>query len=262
MGVTSKLLALYRVDQQLSGLKGRLRSAEAYLRQQDTLIQQIESKRSELEAKLRELESTNHNDDVEIKSIDERIAGLRDRMNSARTSREHSALLSEVNTLKTDRGKIEDRVLQNISRLEEKKTELASVDSELEERRKIREVAKADRDKQEAEIKGRVEELEGQRAEAAKDVPASALDLYQNALDRGFDDIMAPVEEHDRRSMDYTCGSCYTHLPIEKVNVLLNRGDITTCPACDTILYISTDLRESFQSKKPDSRSRRTVSAQ
>ena len=45
MGVTSKLLALYRVDQQLHGLKSRLRGAEAYLKNQDTLLKGIGERR-------------------------------------------------------------------------------------------------------------------------------------------------------------------------------------------------------------------------
>lgn len=57
---------------------------------------------------------------------------------------------------------------------------------------------------------------------------------------------MAKCEEQSRRNMEYSCGACFQHLPVEQVNILLNRGDLTTCPACDAILYMDDELRESI----------------
>jgi predicted nucleic acid-binding Zn-ribbon protein len=65
MGVTSKLLALYRIDQQLSGLKSRLRAAEAYLRKQDRLLEELSARRAGLESQKKQLEASVHNAEVE-----------------------------------------------------------------------------------------------------------------------------------------------------------------------------------------------------
>lgn len=61
---------------------------------------------------------------------------------------------------------------------------------------------------------------------------------------------MAQVEEQDRRNLDYTCGSCYTHLPVEMVSILLRRGDLTKCPSCDALLYMEQALREDIASSQ------------
>jgi len=98
MGVTESLLKLYRIDQQIDGLKSRLRGAEAYLKQQDAKLTNIAAKVEDLKSQIRQLEATAHNNETELNGFEERIEKLRDRMNNASTSKEHSAMLVEINT--------------------------------------------------------------------------------------------------------------------------------------------------------------------
>ena len=181
-------------------------------------------------------------------------------MNTASTSKEHGALLTEMNTLKADRGQYEERALELMESLERLRAELEEVEAELAERTKVRQVAENDREQKAADIKDRVAELEKQREAAAAEVPASALGMYDALREaRDADEVMASVEEQDRRNKEYSCGSCYTHLPVEQVNILLNRGDVTTCPACDVILYMEDELRDSLISAAEKRRKRREV---
>ncbi len=244
MTVTAKLLSVFIVDQQLRGLKSRLQGAERYLAEQTRLVGELEKKSAAIAAMLRQLEATAHNDEVEAAGMDERIASLRERMNTAKTSKEHAALLTETSTVKAEKRLVEDRALDSMTKLETLRAEAESAQTELEERRKVMRVAEGDRSARAAEIKDRVAELEAQRKTAAAEVPKSALAAYEERLALGVDDVMAPVEEQDRRNMEYTCGACYTLLPIENVSILLKRGDLTTCSSCDAILYMAAELRE------------------
>ena len=248
MSVTSQLLRLYRVDQQLDGLQSRLRAAERYLAAQEKQISDINDDMRATQGQIRQLEAAEHNDETEAKGLDERIATLRDRMNNAKTSKEHSAFLTEINTLKADKELIEERAIETLNKLEELRASIKEHESVLEERTKVRDVARTDRDKKEAEIRERVDELKVNREEALKDVPPAALGIYdERTKNHDMDEVMAEVEEQSRRNMEYTCGNCYTHLPIEPVNKLLKRSpEIISCPACKVILYIEDDLRDSI----------------
>ncbi len=261
MGVTSKLLGLYRVDQQLTGLKSRLRSAEAYLREQERQLREIDEKLGSLRSQIRQLEATEHNDETEVRSLDERIAKARDRMNNAATSKEHAALLTEVNTLKADKGLIEERAIETLQKLDTLREQLAEVEGQKVEREKVRGVAEADRAQKAEDIKDRVEELEAEREKRRADVPASALDVYESARELLGDEVMAPVEEQDRRNKEYACGSCFTHLPVELVSILMKRGDLTRCPSCSVILYMEEELRDSLQTAAERKRKKREVEA-
>lgn len=264
MGVTGKLLNLYRVDQQLRGLKVRLRQAEAYLSTQVTTLGDLTNQKGSLESQIRQLKSSMANDENEIAAKEERINALRDRMTQASTSKEHTALLTESSTLKNDKAEIEKRVLDMMGKVEQLQEKIAQTSTLMEERDRVKGVAQSDRDKKAEEIKDRVTELEAERAAAVKEVPTTALATYEDAMARGIDEVMAPIEEADRRNLEYTCGACFTHLPIERVSVLLNRGDLTTCPACDTILYIDDTLRTSISDggtkKKTTTRKKKAAS--
>lgn len=262
MGVTSKLVALYRVDQQLRGLRSRLNSAENYLKQQDQVLAQLEASRESLSAKRLQAEASEQNDENESNSIEERIKELRDRMNNAQTSKEHSALLTEINTLKADKELIDTRAIQSLDKLEELRAQITTIESDQAERKKMRKVAVKDRDEKKGEIASRVTELEAEREVAVQDVPTSALGIYDDRLALGVEDVMAPVEEQSRRNLEYTCGACFTHLPIEQVSVLLKRGDVTRCPTCEAILYIETSLRDEITSAQEKKRKRSATAAE
>ncbi len=75
-------------------------------------------------------------------------------------------------------------------------------------------------------------------------------------LDFGIDDVMAPVAEESRRHAVYTCGSCFTLLPMGSVNTILRKGALTTCPACDAILYMESSLHEEISTALEKKRSK------
>jgi predicted nucleic acid-binding Zn-ribbon protein len=243
MTVTAKLLRLYLVDKQLRGLTSRLQAAEKYLADQDRLLKELDTKHSSIASQLRLLEATNKNDENEAASLDTRVETLRERMNNAKTSKEHAAFLAEVGTQKDAKKVIEDRMLESMGKIETLRKELAEIETKRDERKTLHKDAIKDRDARAAEIKDRVAELEKEREVAKRDVPSSALATYEARVKMGHEDVMAPVEEQDRRNLEYTCGSCYTHLPIEQVSILLKRGDVTRCTTCQAILYMAQELK-------------------
>lgn len=261
MGVTTVLLKLYRVDQRLDGLRSRLRSAENYLKAQDRKLAEIDEKAQSLKMQIRQLEATAHNDESETNGIDERVAMLRDRMNNAQTSKEHSALLVEINTLKADKSLIEDRAIGTLNTLDTLREQAKALEEEKAAVEKVRTVAKADRDAREAEIKDQLEQLEAERKTVAADVPASAMSIYNDRMERNdIEDVMSAVVEVDRRNMEYTCEVSNTMLPVELVNRLLSRAELVQCPTSGAILYMPEDLRESMEAAAEKRRKKREVS--
>lgn len=244
MSVTTKLLRLYKVDCQVRSLRSRVDSAERYLKQQDRTLEELEAKRAALSGQARQLQATIGNDENEARSIEERIGKLREKLNNATSNKEYSALLTEVNTLKADKSGVDDRILESMTRLDEIKNAIAEIDSETKERGKVRAVALSERDQRAADVKDRLTELEAERSVAAHEVPSDALSKFEEEVGFREDEVMAPVNEHSRKHMEYACGSCQVLLPFEAVNRLLGDGDLTFCGNCGAILYIEDELRE------------------
>ena len=247
MNVTESLLRVYRVDRQLAGLKGRLTSAQRFLDGQVAQVASLDAKHKDMHQRLLKLKAEAGEQDVEIASLDERITLLRDRMNSASTNKEYKALLTEVNTHKAERGHLEDTALKLITRIEELDAEDKSLIDQRAERDKMRQVAEHERDEHKTGVQGRVDELERERDEVAKDVTPGALDQYEALFLERNEEAMGSVEIVDHKRHEYNCGSCMIALPVESVSTLLGHGSLTVCVSCGCILYLEEATVEALQ---------------
>jgi uncharacterized protein len=247
MTVTENLLRVFRVDQQLQGLQGRLQAAQKFLSEQSKQITGLDSKRISLHAQHKLLQATIANHEGETKRLDVRMATLREQMNSAKTNKEYKALLTEVNTLKADRDKAEEAALQVIAQADAVKAQLEELEGKKQERSKVAQVAATDRDKREEEIRDRVNELKAERQRLLAEVPNDTIKLYDALVKQHGDDAMAEVEEQDRKSHDFNCGRCMMAVPVETVSALLRNGPITRCVSCGVILFIESTLRDEMR---------------
>lgn len=241
MTVTSQLLQLFRVDQQLRGLRSRLETAERFLAQQQRQLKELETLIGGVDLQLKQLRVSVADGEGEAARLEARMATLREQMNSAKTSKEYNAFLSELGTFKDSKGEIETDLLESMSKIEELERQTAEARAQRTERKSIVAKAAADRDAKEAEIKDRLAELTAQRAEVAKDIPRDALAVLETLIKQRGDGAMAHVEVVDRRSHEYSCASCMMTLPIETVNNIVN-GRLVRCVSCSCLLFTEEEL--------------------
>lgn len=251
MSVTERLLRVFRVDQQLSGLQSRLRAAERFLEEQTKQLDQIKSKRDAIAGQLKLLQAQAANHEGEMARFDARIETLREQMNQAKTNKEYKAFLTEVNTFKVERGAAETAALELMTKADDLKKQIEVLEAQTQERTKLRQVAADDRQKRDEEIRDRLNELKGERDKLVAEVPAPAMALYTELVRVHGDDAMCPVEELDRKSHEYTCGGCQMAVPVETVNALIkgtaSQAPVTRCVSCGCILFIEKETAERLQ---------------
>ncbi len=250
MKSTNSLLNLYRVDAQVRALRRRLDSAQHYLQTQTKLFKTVNQQLEELQTRKRHLQATIGNFEGEIASIDERIEKLRGELNSAVTNKQYAAVLNELNTVKATRSELEDRILQEMERIEQLDEQFEVLQKQRGERDKVRDVAAGELKQREAEIGQRLAELSDERDAAAAEVPAAELAIFDEMADAYDGEAMAPIEEIDRRHREYACGACHMHVPFEQISVLVGGGDaLVRCTACNRILYLQEETRGSLVKK-------------
>lgn len=247
MTITAQLLAVYRVDQQLQGLEGRLRAAERFYTEQTRQLEQLTKQRAVAEGQLKHLHATIGEQEGHVAQLDGRIETLRERMNSANTNKEYKALLTEINTLKADKECIEEDTLKQMTKVDELKTTLEQILTDQAERKKVQKVAAGDRDKKASEIKGRVQELRSERQKLASEVPGDKLKTYEHLFELHGEEAMAPLGIQDRKRHEYTCGTCMMNVPMETANALLKGGILTRCVSCGCILYLDQETADILQ---------------
>jgi len=116
MGLNDALRELNLVDQQLRGLESRLSGAKRHAHAQQLKLDQLQQQADELRDQLKHSQANAAGLENEIASADAKINRLREQMNAVKTNKEYSAMLVEVNTLKADRGKIEEQALEEMAR--------------------------------------------------------------------------------------------------------------------------------------------------
>lgn len=241
MTVTAKLLRVFRVDQQLRGLRGRLDAAERFLAAQDKQLKDLDVRHAAAAAAVKSAKVAINTDESEAQSVEARMAVLREQMNAARTNKEYSAFLADLNTLKAKKDEFEKHELGQMEALQKAEKDLAELDAQRSERVKIVDKARADRDAREAEIKGRLDELTAERIKLIAEVPKDALKTYDDLLRARGEEAMAPVEVLDHRAHEYTCSACQMTLPVEALNHIV-KGVLTRCSSCQCILYSEAEI--------------------
>ncbi len=259
MSQIPSLLELFRVDKSLRGLRSKLDAAEKFLSQQQQQLGDLEKQATTVEGQLKHLKASLANDEGEAQRLETRMNTLREQMNTAQTAKEYNAFLNELNSLKEQKGKVEEAVLTAMSRSEELSAKVQEISKDKGERTGIATSAENDRNAREAEIKERLSELTTQRQELAAKVPASLLKELERLIGIMGDDAMVPIEVLDRRAHEAACSACMMALPMEIVNGIVS-GRVSQCPSCRAILYTEIDWMEKEKPKKKASTKKKAAS--
>tara|TARA_X000000368_G_scaffold339850_1_gene277989 strand:+ start:1168 stop:1812 length:645 start_codon:yes stop_codon:yes gene_type:complete len=185
--------------------------------------------------------------ETETGSIDVRVEHLREELNKAINDKQYSALLAEMNTLKEQRKAFENEELIEMTACDELNANCEDINSRIEERKKVMQVAECDLKTREEEISEQLAELEGERKVAASVIPEAILVDFDELAEDYDGETMAAIEIIDKKRREYSCTSCSLHLPLESVTTLMgNKDSIVICGSCDRILYLEDASREAL----------------
>ncbi len=251
MSTTEKLLRLFRVDQQLGGLEGRLGAAQRFLDAQESAYAELQTKQESQNAQLRQLMAHLANVEGDGDVIQKRIDELREKMNSSQNSKEYQALLVEVGKLTADKSVLDEQGLEHMEKCDELRASIQETEAAAAERGKLKKVAKQDRDKRASEIKEKVEALRAEREELVGDVPGNVLTAYEARKVRfeESDEVMAPLVEQNLKRHEFTCGACMMGVPVDLLTALMS-GRFSTCTSCGVILYLEEASAEKLTAGK------------
>ncbi len=246
MSLQEKLLRLFTLEQKVRGLQGRSNAAAARLRVQQAKLKQYNQQRVELTEQVRLVTVKASSLEGQLKDVDLRVTKLRDQMNKVTNNKEYAALLLEVNTLKADKGKVEEQALEQMAKVDALKVELGAIEAKVVEQTKLVAVAENDLKTAQEAVAGELEPALVERDAAQNDLPAPARATFNRQLEIHDGEPMAPIVEESRKHMEYSCGGCYLAIPAERVNSLMVHDKIACCTNCGRILYMEKELRASF----------------
>lgn len=231
----------------LQAVENRLRAAKAKLGRcrRNVIIQenQVRTLQNTLETKKEEIQLTSIQSDrleLELKSADAQITKLRTSLNSARTNKEYAAVLTQLNTTKADNSKVETQILELMKDIEADQTECREIQQQIEEQKQRLDETRRQSEQLAGRYEKEIEEIQHEWDQAAKNIPAEALEVFKRVAETYDGEALAVIEQHQGRSGTYTCGGCFMGVTAESVNLLMTKDDIIRCPNCTRILVLSS----------------------
>ncbi|MBL7107398.1 MAG: hypothetical protein ISS77_07315 [Phycisphaerae bacterium] len=240
MGPTlNGLVKLQSIENRLGAVKAKL---TRYRRNVIIQENQLRSLQNALEAKKEEIQLTKLQSDrleLDLRSRDEEIAKYRASLNLAKTNKEYSAILTQMNTSKADNSKLENQVLDLMKDIEADETECAEIKSKIEEQKTKVENTRTQSQSAATKLEADIEEIQKEWDQAAKDISAEALNIFKRVAETYDGEALSTADEDENRG-SYSCGGCFMNITAETVNLLMSKDDIIRCPNCARILILST----------------------
>lgn len=236
------LIKLQRVESRLRAVQNKLaRCRRSVLFQEN----QLRTLQSNLEAKQQETKLTRLQVDrleLELKSRDEHITKLRAALNLARTNKEYSAILTELNTSKADDSKLETQVLELMKNVETDQAQCGEVQKQIEEQKTQMEQIRTEAEGKAVELQKEIDAIQKEWDLFAHKITPEALHIFKRVAETYDGEAMAQIERpEDETIVSFSCGGCFMGLPAEMVNILSNKDEILRCSNCTRILYLKDE---------------------
>jgi uncharacterized protein len=239
MGATLDALhRLQEIELQIADIRQEIDRKVRALTRQQKRIGELDAAIAAQQAAIRHDQMEADRFDLDVKSREADIAKLRQALNVAKTNKEYSAILMQLNTYKADNSKVEEKVLGLLTQIDRKKKEHSKLQEEKgAELTKQEEFQSAVRNVEE-KSKDRLTKLNAERSQAAAAVPPSALECFNRVSRKNDGQAMALVMRTNPKRPEYACGGCNMAINIEQVNAILSRDDAVLCHTCGKILFM------------------------
>jgi len=243
MGPTNvALVKLFRADQNLRVAQERYETAARSVRILERKVNDLTTRLNTFQQTLREQQTKAATLDLDLKTREAHIEKLRTQQQQAKTHKEYQAFLTEINTEKVDRNKIEEDAIGALEVVERTQGEVKTLQGQLGEEQKRLADVKGQLGGKLSELQVEIDQLKPARDEAYAAVPPRALKEFERLAERFEGEAMSPLEKPDRRTEEYVCGACQMALVVDVYNRLHSRDDLVMCTSCGRLLYIPEDL--------------------
>lgn len=240
--VLDALHHLQEIELQLAEVRQRvkvkLQAVRAQEKRMASLTAEVDAKRKSIRDKQVEADRLG----LDIKSIEERMSKLRGALNTSKTNKEYSTVLLELNTMKADCAKIEERALTIMSEIDSAKKVVQQEEARLaDEQTRLDEVRKAAHD-YEQQVADRLNTLTREREQASAAVPATVLGIFGRVAEKHEGQAMALVNRTNPRREEFVCSGCNMGVTLQQVNAIISRDEPIFCNICGRILYLERSV--------------------
>ncbi|MGB5684360.1 MAG: C4-type zinc ribbon domain-containing protein [Candidatus Electrothrix sp.] len=226
----SVLIALQKLDTELSGFDRKIEEKKQELTEREQAIADKEVLAGQCREKAVELEQSRRDIKAGSEDAAERIKDRQSKMMQVQTSREHQALLKEIEEAKKTIKDSEEQQLQVMEQVEAEEAKAKELENLCTGEKKLLAEETGKVEKAINKLDGQRLSVQDKREKLAKKVSPSWVKRYDKLLKKR--DGLAVVQV-----IDAVCQGCFMTIPPQKYNDICLGEQIFTCPTCQRTLY-------------------------
>lgn len=195
------------------------------------IISRGEKSSEDMGGELEDLEKECRHKERDLSAKEESLSKYQSQLSEVKTNREYSALVVEIDSSKQEKSELENEILILMERSDEsrKTIEERKEDLKKEKERLVEEEKK--NQKRMSILKERLGKNQRERIRQAEKIEAELLSCYERIL-KGRDGLaLVPV-------IAEACQGCFTKLPPQIINEIMQARRVITCERCLRILYL------------------------
>ena len=209
MGPTlDTLRELQQVELQIVDIRSQLEARERRVRAQNAkrqaALEALEKEREELTRVQIDLDEL----DLDLKSRTASTNRLREHLNTVKTNKEYAAVLSQLNTEKSDATRVEGHALEKLEGIEIKKGLDAECLQAEQKADQVMEKAKAQLEQTRSSFAERLDGLDRQRTVVANQLDAGIVALFDRLSERYEGEVLAKILRTHPRRDEFMCHRC------------------------------------------------------
>lgn len=226
----STLVDLQKADSAIHDLEDQLAGVDQQIKALGDQLEEYVAVADQSERQLAELKTQYRDDEGEVQLVQEMIAKSQEKLRAVKTNKEYQSTLKEIDELKKKCATIEDRMIENLERIETMEGDLKEDQARLDDRRQEIEQQQSDISKQSAHQREQLAQARQQRETVWAKLEAPQQTLFDRVMANSHGIAVAPV-------VNAVCQGCRMNLPPQMFIELQRLDSIQMCPICQRIIY-------------------------
>jgi predicted nucleic acid-binding Zn-ribbon protein len=229
----SALRLLHRIHRQLSDLRERKDRGPKQIKAREDNLARLADELAKLQAEHKAARMRSDQKQLLLKSGEEKVAGLKVKLNAAASNREYQALKDQIAADQMAGSVLADEILEALEKIDELAAHIAEQQKKIETAKD--ELAKAQKavSEQAGQLAGEIQRLEAELREAESGLPADFRETYQRLVKSKGQDAMAEAQGE-------FCGGCYQQLTPNNL-AELHMALAIFCRNCGRLVYLAEE---------------------
>lgn len=225
------LIRVQEADDQVDALARERQNALDAIDLAAARLKALEDRLASDRQELLEMQKQQKSLEIEVASLDTRVAKYQNQLFEVKSNKDYDALKAEIENSKSEKARLEDRILEALFRQDERKKGIENLARQVEEERRRAAAEKQSLEAKAADCEKKSAEIRRDRDALLAQIDPDWSEAYVQLRKSGKKTALAEITE------DQMCSGCRMSVPPQTVIEVRRVSQIVRC-TCGRLLYV------------------------